>query len=729
MHAFNSHLYSVLLWVLLGLASVNAAGVKSIQNLRALSSEEVMLEPAAMFTAQVVWQHPRADHLFVLSDGERGVYVKCRKDLPGVESIAVGDVVRVAGTVRAGDFSPSVFAEEVEVTGHQPLPVGRSFHPYELYDGSIDCDWVSFAGQLISMKEGRSRIMLEVAFGGTSAYVELPYSGDNLKKLDEIMFRRVRFSAVAGTLFNEQRQLTERIFYVHSAAAFSVDASGADDGAPRWVAIHELLRFDSERLSRPARTRGVVVSVGTRELFLRGPESCLKVSMWKPVLGIKAGDEVEVEGLVWAQPMSPSFLARNIKVLGSQPIPEPVAVRLEQHIPSRLNFEFIEIEARLVDLGKSLTRVAPAGEGRTLLCRSGGQTFEAVLPGGAVLGEGIEPGSVLRLRGICHLLRNQQDWIGTYANSFWLQLQPGAGVEVIRAAPWWTVARLFWLAGGVVGVALLFLVWNLLLRKTVERQTVVIGQQVARKSILEERQRIARELHDNLEQGLAGLAIQLRNCQRRIDLNAAEQTAVVGRLLTSFRAGKLTEDQLTEEQVVCQEEGVAKCRHAVAVAQSILEHCSTESRASILDLRGGLLERMDLFAALCEKIKPLAEECGAELRMDCKGESVRLDRLAERNLLLVAKEAASNAVRHGKPDQMTVTLIFGVDDVSLRIEDDGCGFDPAALRHAGHFGLQGMRERVNKLSGKISIESAPGQGTAVNVTVSNECTCRLDDKS
>jgi len=87
--------------------------------------------------------------------------------------------------------------------------------------------------------------------------------------------------------------------------------------------------------------------------------------------------------------------------------------------------------------------------------------------------------------------------------------------------------------------------------------------------------------------------------------------------------------------------------------------------------------------------------------------------------LLLAQEGVTNALKHASANRIDVCVEYSTDGVSLRIEDDGCGFNPgtAPSLREGHFGLQGMRERVKRLGGTIDIASATGQGCRINATV------------
>jgi signal transduction histidine kinase len=100
------------------------------------------------------------------------------------------------------------------------------------------------------------------------------------------------------------------------------------------------------------------------------------------------------------------------------------------------------------------------------------------------------------------------------------------------------------------------------------------------------------------------------------------------------------------------------------------------------------------------------------------GASVPLPRETKDQILRIAQEAITNAVRHGRPANLAVHLTYEQGSVRLRVRDDGCGFDTEeASRNGGRFGLLGMRERAERLGGQLSVQSRKGEGTAIEVTV------------
>jgi len=198
--------------------------------------------------------------------------------------------------------------------------------------------------------------------------------------------------------------------------------------------------------------------------------------------------------------------------------------------------------------------------------------------------------------------------------------------------------------------------------------------------VLAERVRLGRALHDTLLQGLAGMALQVDDVSHHIDL----APAVAKERLTRVRW-----------QV---EDHIRRARH------------------SIWGLRSPILESNDMSRALRRAAEEAVAGRSVELTVSAIGVPPTGTPAVGENLVFIAQEAVSNAVRHGRPSRVTVTLDYLHDAIRLAVQDDGCGFEP---HHAvpGHYGLTGMRERAEHLRGRLTIDSAPGRGTLVETVV------------
>lgn len=668
-------------------ASVQASTpIASVAAVRDLSLEEAEKALPVRVEGQVLWEHATGTGFFLHSGGV-GVFVYRPPEVRGLVELSVGDVVRIEGVSDKGFFSPSIKAEKMEILGTKPLPEPRAYFNYEQFSTTIDCDWVWLAGRIVSMRAfpgGTSgdSIVLEVVQNNARVDVSIPLTEGAEEKISELMFKRVRFNAVAGTQFNMNRQVVGRIFFANSVDDFEVIDDYRPRGGVQSLPVQELMR-KGQKPRLPMKTHGLVTHVEGRHVVLRGEKACIKATL-RSAPDVVVGDYVELGGYISPGPISPEFLARDVRVLERRARPEPIKLELNAklrelwdfHPEASLNQELVHIDAELVDVSETFGLSSGDPE-RTLLCRHEAYLFEAKLPAYMPISDELKPGAMLRLSGICNLTRSEERSWRLYIDWFWIQLRDASDIEILVPAPWWTAARLFGLLSIGLGLLALFLIWVLALRKTVGRQTATIGKQIKRESVLNERQRIARELHDTLEQGLTALSIQLKTIQRKITKNPTSAES------------------------------------AVELASSMLQVCRDESRASIHDLRGGILEEMDLPAAIEHTLIPLFENSRASLKIERTGGPVRLTLFAEHHVLRMSTEAANNSLRHAGPTQFRVLLEYGQDQLQLTLEDDGCGFDLEAVKNKGRFGIRGMYERANRLSGILEIDSEVGRGTKI----------------
>lgn len=225
-----------------------------------------------------------------------------------------------------------------------------------------------------------------------------------------------------------------------------------------------------------------------------------------------------------------------------------------------------------------------------------------------------------------------------------------------------------WFAGCVVTamVGLIALVWRVR-RQQVRRQFQMV---------LTERARMAREIHDTLLQSLAGLELQ-------VDAMASQLTS-----------GGPVRQQLER------------------VRRQIQSDVS-EARRSIWALRSPTLETRELTTALQELGQTMAGTSGIGFQFSVGGTPVRCAGKVEEHLLRVGLEAVSNAVRHAQATLVRLDLLYTDQSITLRVSDDGCGFDVAeAERRAGaHWGLATMQERADAIGGTFCLVSRPGAGT------------------
>ena len=199
---------------------------------------------------------------------------------------------------------------------------------------------------------------------------------------------------------------------------------------------------------------------------------------------------------------------------------------------------------------------------------------------------------------------------------------------------------------------------------------------------VEERNRLAREIHDTIAQDLTATTLQLESADALLDTGSSTERA--------------------REPL----------RRALSLTQSNLE----EARRSVLDLRAAPLEDRSLSEALQALVNGWATETGVPVRFQAVNGSRPLPPRVEVALYRICQEALTNVARHAKARRVTVRLVATPRQVQLTIEDYGLGFDASDTAEDRH-GLVGMNERARMLGGALDLSTSPGAGTRVRVTV------------
>ena len=201
--------------------------------------------------------------------------------------------------------------------------------------------------------------------------------------------------------------------------------------------------------------------------------------------------------------------------------------------------------------------------------------------------------------------------------------------------------------------------------------------------VLEERARLAREIHDTLAQGFVGISSQL------------------------------------DAVAMCMPEEASPARKSLDLARRMARHSLTEARRSVMDLRASALEGQDLAAALQSGTRLWTAGSPVSVNVDVSGAEKSLPQEMEQHLLRIAQEAVTNVLKHAGASQIWIKLHMEARKLNLRIIDNGHGFDQQDVfaSRAGHFGVLGMRERAERLGGELHLASHPGEGTEVEVKV------------
>ena len=299
----------------------------------------------------------------------------------------------------------------------------------------------------------------------------------------------------------------------------------------------------------------------------------------------------------------------------------------------------------------------------------------------------IEVGSVVSATGVCVL---ESDFWRPSApfpkiKSLFLAARSNADIVVLRRPPWWTPARLLIAIGTLAVFAVAVLIWNILLKKISDRKGRDLAAARFANSVSElkvrERTRLATELHDSVVQILTGAIMKLRAADKMFESNPVSS------------------------------------RKQLSLAMKTLDSCRNETRNCIWDLRNQALDEPVMDRVLVRTLAPHSEDARLTVRF-----AVPRNRLTDNTahaIICIIRELVINAVRHGKAKNIQVAGCIDGERLLFSVKDDGCGFDPAARLGSddGHFGLQGVQERIESIGGKVTIVSAPGRGTKISASI------------
>ena len=215
------------------------------------------------------------------------------------------------------------------------------------------------------------------------------------------------------------------------------------------------------------------------------------------------------------------------------------------------------------------------------------------------------------------------------------------------------------------------------------RNVSLLAQMRERRAIAAERSRLARDLHDTLEQGLTGIHLQLHS------IGPSEHEA------SRDTQGKLG--------------GI----------RQMVQQCHAEIRRSIWNLRAEALEHFDLGDALQRAAQSLFLGSGTRVEIRQPPGRMEIPALVADNLLRIGQEAMTNALKHAGASLLQVELAMEGESVVLTVSDNGTGLVRTPERGAGsgHFGLVGMEERADRIGGTLMITGKPGEGTRIRVEV------------
>jgi len=662
----------VVLWLSLNFSVLATEPIRGIQAVRDLSVEKAESEPPleVEVEGQVTLIGYSRTGCFI-SDGEHAIYVSYYiSRMP--DWMKLGSVVKINGQADPGGFLPHVNATSTTLARQGSLSEAPEFDDSLLFEPGLDCERVRVKGILlgVSAYENRPYLFLTVMSKSRTLLVRAIKEGDTEAKLRRLIHRRGEATVVVATRANEDRQMTDRYFQLVSIEHLKALVPGPEEIMP----FNQVLKKGNPDQG-VAMVRGRVIHSRGDQLYLRREEGC--VLLRQPFeRHSEIGSRVRAEGYIVTKPFGPELLSYSVKSIGRVGEVKPVDFPVEKEVySSRLHNELVVLNCELLSVGRST-------DSTILNCMAGGVSFEAIVPVGVVLSENVSPGCEMRLAGICRLESNEpipSAALGA-AERFKIHVRKVTDISVIKSAPWWTMKKLLVGIGVISLVGLFAVLWGLILRRRVKAQTQIISEQSQREATMKERQRLARELHDSLQQNLTGISFQVDHAQNQMG-----------------EPGKGAE--------------------ILERVQGMITECQKETRESITRLRSSSNPRGSLVVYLEDTLREQAEAAGVEIELTTEGDPVPLDSFVLRHSLKICQEAFSNALRHAEAEKVVLSFKYRPDELVVSIVDDGKGFRADEAPVPGHYGIVGMRERAELIGAKLNIKTEPGEGSEVELVI------------
>lgn len=649
-----------------------------------LSTEQAGLGYPVQLKGVVLYADPLAGDL-IIHDESGGIYVSgWTKRFGGAtghfKPLFPGEIVRVRGASSPGDYAPCVASTNLEILGWATIPPAKLVSYGDLASGFVDGQWVEIQGIVHSAviapvwtDFSNKYLIMHLSAGGDDLTVRvLNFGGVNVDSLPDA---EARVRGVLVPMFTIRQQLYDVVLLAPSLSDLEIDVpQPVNPYESPAIPIHSLLQFSpNRRLGHRVKVAGTVLLGRAGEFFIKDNTEAISVSTAQD-MSLAPGDHVEVLGFPAHGEYSPILKDAVFRKTSAGPPPTPAPVTVEEASNGDYNDDLVQMDALLLNTFRY-------GGEEILVLQQSNFVFDVQFPDNDQTRklDLLARGSLLRVSGICEIQLDK------WQRTFQLLCQSSGDVFVLRPPVWWNLRHAL---GVLAAVTVCFAaVLGIVVGRSRQRinEHLRAWQQAEAQfaAVNKERNRLAGELHDSLEQALVGIGMQL---EAGLKAFPSVPTAAFEHL---------------------------------QLARQMVDQSQDEVRRSIWDLRSKMLDNNDLPSALDAIGKHLSHGTNVQVGVEIRGTRRRLPDGMENHLLRITQEAVANAIRHGQARRVEVQLAFGTGAVALTVHDDGRGFDSDKpnISQSGHFGLAGMRARTKALGGTIEVESMPGEGTTITVEV------------
>jgi signal transduction histidine kinase len=604
----------------------------------------------------------------VLQDRTAGIWIS--SDLH--KDCQQGEEVEIHGDVRPGLFSHLVQARSIRKLGRSPLPKPQEVTFRQMSTGDEDDQYVSITGVVRSAglrpsDSNLQRLWLKIAMADGFVYASFP--GEDADAGSKLIDAVVRIEGATLSMKNARRQITAPTFLMVTGmhGITVLRPPPRDLFALPLTPISKLMQFRSGTNSdHRVRIAGAVTYYKPGESLVLEDEGRALLIMTTQRSDIKLGDRVEALGFPALQDSGPILQDAVLRYIAHGQQLQPTRVKIADLTSGAFNNNLVSIDGRL------LRRVyEPYREVLLLQDKSDLLLAELTEPDNSKILDKVREGSSIRITGVT-ILEVTDNWnpgrLTASSVHYKVLLRSTNDIQVNQPPSWWTTLHVIYIAAMLGVLVLVFLA------------LVVYGRMEGWRlhAVLEERERLANDIHDTLAQSFAGIGFQLQAIRRAIPDEASD------------------------------------LRQQIDLARALVRHSQKEARRSLEPLSRETTEEIDLLASLENSARTMVEGGSVEVTAVSTGTPRLLPPQIAAPLLRIGQEAIANAIRHGDPSHLDISIAYDAAFVRLAVRDNGCGFVKSG--NLLGFGLRGMRKRSAALSANLEIVSQPGEGTLVEVT-------------
>jgi signal transduction histidine kinase len=622
-------------------------------------------------------------NLLFVQDDSGGALVRVLPELFQYKPLEAGQFVEAEGTIKFTHGAAPFGVGSATVLGLGQMPNPMPF-PDRALSADAEGQWVEAEGIVRSVEDDGTLLLMEKD-GGVKTWLQGAPTGTLGRYVDALVQVRGVYSK---KLQSHPMLLVPSLDYIQVKESppenpfvipsFSINEVAGQDVNPQT--LHRL------------KITGVVTYQDDNLLFVQDDTGSASILTTTPN-AVTVGDRIETIGFPEKRSGTLTFTEASVRKTGTGKSPAPSVLSLSDVTEGRFNGLVVRLEAIVLE------QKIRDGQ-QTLELQTGERVFQAILPTAAGRLKIFPTGSRIQVTGVnrvqfanhVNAKTSQQD--NSMPATLDVLLRSPGDVVLIERPPWWNWKYSVGLGALCVVVFAISFIWIRTLRRRVEERTRELKSTMARlqketetSATLVERDRLAGEIHDSLEQGLNGIMMQLDGVD-----------------------SKLSEDS----------DGA---RHYLEMARNMVRFSRAEVRHSLWNLESELLTKENLGAALTEIARQMSSNDRVQVSIEVSGDAAPLPPATEHHLLRICQEALNNALKHAEAKIIRIRLNYSEKLVQLSVADDGRGFAPNLVLTGNgmHFGLRNLRSRARKIKGRLEVISEPSKGTTieVNVPISN----------